>query len=103
MPMASSVVFAQQLAEVVRRLREQGVGFDDPLLRAKFQNAFNLVLGGSVAQRSSQININLPDLDDNVQADIIKDNVVAVSAIYFAAQLEDLKLIAVAEKVAEQF
>src|SRR5262245_59971821 len=103
MPNSNSVIFAQQFAEVVRRLREQGVTSNDPLLRAKFQNAFNLVLGGSVAQRSSQINIKLPDLNANVQADITKDNVIAVSAIYFAAQLEELKLIAAAEKVAEQF
>jgi hypothetical protein len=88
---------------VVRRLREQGVDDKDLLLHARFQNAFNMVLGGSVAQRSSQININLPDLDEDVQADIAPDNVIAVSAIYFTAQLEELKLIAVAEKVSEQF
>ena len=97
------IIFSKQYAEVVRRLREQGVASSDPLLRAKFQNAFSIVLGGSVAQRSSQINIVLPDLDDNVQADISKDNVLAVCAIYFAAQLEELKLFAVAEKVSEQF
>jgi hypothetical protein len=101
--MASSVIFSQQFAEVVRRLHESGVTADDPLLRPRFQNAFSLVLGGSVAQRSSQINISLPDLDEDVQADITKDNVIAVSAIYFAAQLEELKLFTVAEKVAEQF
>jgi hypothetical protein len=101
--MPSSVIFSQQFAEVVRRLREQGITDKDPLLRARFQNAFNLVLGGSVAQRSSQINISLPDLDEDVQADISKDNVTAVSAIYFAAQLEELKLFAVADRVCEQF
>ena len=101
--MPTSVVFAQQFADVVRRLHEQGIGADDPLLRARFQNAFNIVLGGSVAQRSSQINITLPDLEEDVQADISRDNVTAVSAIYFAAQLEELKLVATAEKVAEQF
>src|SRR6267378_3355074 len=102
-PIPNSVIFSQQFAEVVRRLREQGVGADDLLLHARFQNAFNMVLGGSVEQRSSQINIVLPDLDEDVQADISTDNVLAVSAIYFAAQLEELKLIAVAEKVSEQF
>jgi hypothetical protein len=101
--MPSSVIFSQQFAEVVRKLREQGIGDRDPLLRSRFQNAFNLVLGGSVAQRSAQINISLPNLDENLQADISKDNVIAVSAIYFASQLEELKLIAVAEKVCEQF
>jgi hypothetical protein len=98
-----TIIFAKQFAEVVRRLREQGVGDGDDQLFAKFQNAFQIVLGGSVAQRSSQINIDLPNLDDNVQADIVKDNVVALSAIYFSAQLEELKFFQVADKVAEQF
>lgn len=101
--MNPSVIFTQQLADVVRRLKELGVRDDDPQLYNKFQNAFAIVLGGSVAQRASQIQIDLPNLDDNVQADIIKDNVLAISALYFSAQLEELKLFAVADKVAEQF
>jgi hypothetical protein len=99
----ASVIFTQQLADVVRKLRELGVRADDPQLENKLQNAFAIVLGGSVTQRASQIAIDLPNLDDNVAADIIKDNVLAVSALYFAAQLEELKFFAVAEKVAEQF
>src|SRR6478609_10069958 len=97
------VVFSQQLAEVTRRLIEQGVPDKDPQLFTRFQNAFQIVLGGSVAQRASQISIDLPDLEEGVQADIVKDNVMAVSALYFAAQLEDLKFFAVADKVADQF
>jgi hypothetical protein len=99
----ASVIFTQQLADVIRKLRELGVHADDPQLENKLQNAFAIVLGGSVTQRASQIAIDLPNLDDNVAADIIKDNVLAVSALYFAAQLEELKFFAVAEKVAEQF
>jgi hypothetical protein len=99
----SSVIFSQQLAEVTRRLKELGVRDDDPQLFNKFSNAFALTLGGSVVQRASQIAIDLPNLDDNVQADIVKDNVLAVSALYFSAQLEELKFFAVADKVAEQF
>src|SRR5712691_2478363 len=98
-----SVIYTQQLADVVRRLREQGVDPGDHQLFNKFQNAFALELGGSVVQRASQIHIELPNLDDNVEADIVKDNVLAVSALYFAAQLEELKFFAVADKVAEQF
>lgn len=101
--MNNLVIFAQQLAEVVRRLRELGVRDDDPQLYIKFQNVLQVVLGGAVAQRASQINIDLPDLEQNVQADINTDNVLAMSAIYFAAQLEELKFFQVADKVAEQF
>jgi hypothetical protein len=87
----------------VRRLSEQGIGPGDLQLQSRFQNAFQIVLGGAISQRASQINIDLPDLEDNVQADIIKDNVLALSALYFAAQLEELKFFQVADKVAEQF
>jgi hypothetical protein len=101
--MAAPVIYTRQYAEVVRRLAEQGIGPDDPQLRIKFLNAWQIVLGGSVAQRASQIPVDLPDLEDNAQADIIVDNVRALSALYFAAQLEDLKFFAVADKVTEQF
>lgn len=101
--MANPVIFVRQFAEVVRRLREQGVKHDDPQLRIKFLNAWHIVLGGSVAQRASQLTVDLPNLDEKAQADIIKDNVSALAALYFAAQLEDLKFFAVADKVTEQF
>lgn len=101
--MAFPVIYTRQYAEVVRRLTEQGVRADDPQLRIKFLNAWQIVLGGSVAQRASQISVDLPDLEDRTQADIIADNVRALAAIYFAAQLEDLKFFQVADKVTEQF
>jgi hypothetical protein len=61
------------------------------------------VLGGSVAQRAAQLKVDLPNLEDKAQADIIADNVAALGALYFAAQLEDLKFFQVADKVTEQF
>ncbi len=101
--MPTPIIYAKQLAEVTRRLREQGVLDSDPQLYSKFQNAFQIVLGGAVAQRASQISIDLPDIENDVQADILPDNVNATRALYFAAQLEELKLFAVADKVADQF
>lgn len=97
------VIFARQLAEVVRRLRELGVRFDDPQLHIKFLNAFQIVLGGSVAQRAAQIKIELPDLEQNVQADIVRDNLDATAMLYMAAHLEDAKLFATYEIIASQF
>ncbi|MFT3696811.1 MAG: hypothetical protein QM831_26960 [Kofleriaceae bacterium] len=99
----ASVIYSRQYAEVVRRLAEQGIKADDPQLRIKFLNAWQIVLGGSVAQRASQLSVDLPNLEDTTQADIIGDNVLATSALYFAAQLEDLKFFQVADKVTEQF
>ncbi|MBX3160375.1 MAG: hypothetical protein KF773_30705 [Deltaproteobacteria bacterium] len=97
------VIFVRQFADVVRRLHEQGVADNDPQLRIKFHNAWHLVLGGSVAQRAAQLRVDLPSLEDKAQADILADNVSALGALYFAAQLEDLKFFAVADKVTEQF
>jgi hypothetical protein len=101
--MSNPVFFTKQYAEVVRRLTEQAVRDDDPQLFTKFQNVFQIVLGGAVQQRASQISIDLPDLDEGLQAEIVKDNVLALSALYYYAQLEDWKFFAVADKLAEQF
>jgi len=49
------------------------------------------------------IDIDLPDLDAGTEADIIADNVRALSMIYFSAMLEELKYFAVMDKVVDQF
>lgn len=97
------VIIAKQYAQIVRMLHEQGVKHGDPQLALKFQNAQAIVIGGSVQRLASQIAIDLPDLEDHTEAEIVKDNVLAVSALYFAAQLEELKFFQVADKIAEQF
>ncbi len=99
----TQVIYAKQYAQIVRLLRQQGVSPNDPQLALKFQVAQASVLGGMQPQVASQIPIDLPDLEDNTQAEIVKDNVLAVSALYFAAQLEELKFFQVADKIAEQF
>lgn len=99
----NSVIFAKQFAQIVRILVQQGVRADDPQLDLKFHNAYQVVLGGGVIAGPSLIDIDLPDLEEQSQADIIADNVVAVSALYYAAQLEELKFFQVADKIAEQF
>lgn len=45
----------------------------------------------------------LPDFDGGADADIDADNVRALTGIYAAAQLEEIKLFAVADIIAEQF
>lgn len=49
------------------------------------------------------LDIELPELDGAGDAGIVPDNIRAVAAVYFAAALEDMKLFAVADKVAEHF
>lgn len=99
----SPVIVLSQFAEVVRRMRDLDIEDQDPQLFNKFQTAFASVLGGESVERTAHININLPDLEEQVQADIVQDNVLATSALYFAAQLEDLKFFQVMDRVCDQF
>lgn len=91
------------LAQVFAILETQGVSADDPLFAAKFDAALAVVLNGSLAQRASLVDIDLPDLEQGTQADIIPANVRSLSALYFSAMLEELKFFAVVDKVAEQY
>lgn len=94
---------ARDFAEVTRRLREQGVSHDDSFLGTRVLSAYQMILGGSVDQRASQMEISLPDLEDYVQTDIVKDNILAMSALYYVAQLEDLKFFMVMDRIADHF
>jgi hypothetical protein len=98
-----TAVYARQVAEVSSRLLEQGVSADDVQLRRKVLNALALAIGGTIEGRASQIDIADLDLEEGAQAEIIGANVKALSGIYVAAMLEDLKFFAVADKIAEQF
>ena len=98
-----TTVYARQLAEVTARLVEQTVGADDPQLRRKVLNALASALGSSIDGRTSQIDIVPLDLEEGAQAEILRDNVLALSAVYCAAMLEELKFFATADKIAEQF
>src|SRR5262245_55168495 len=98
-----TTIFALQLAQVVRRLAQQGVRATDAQLNTRIENALRTVLGGAPEQIGAQIDIELPDLEEGTQADIVADNINALAAIYFASQLEELKLFQVADKVLDQF
>ena len=97
------VIYAKQFAEVGRRLRDLGVRDGDPQFKSKFQNAFQSVIGGGHTANAAMMEIDLPDLDDDVQVEIVQENVKAMSALYYAAQLEELKFFDVADLITEQF
>lgn len=99
----SITVYARQVAEVSRQLIRQGVDPRDPQLKHMVADALSAVLGKTIEGRFSATDIDLPDLEEGSAADVVKDNVFALSAIYFSAMLEDLKFFAVADKVVEQF
>ena len=46
---------------------------------------------------------DLPDLEAATDTDIVKENVHAVQAIYFAYMLEEMRLFQVVERIAELF
>lgn len=92
---------ARQVSAVARGM--VGTDPDDPQFEARFERALSQALSGAIEGRSSVIDIDLPDLDAGTEADIIADNVNALSAIYFSAMLEELKFFSVMDKVVEQF
>jgi hypothetical protein len=96
-------VFAKQLAEVSRRLVEEGAFANDPQLKVRVTALLSVVLGDSVSGRASAIGVDLPDLEETTQATILKDNVSSLAAVYFCAMLEDYKVFDVANVVADQF
>ncbi|HUQ04029.1 MAG TPA: hypothetical protein VM261_16135 [Kofleriaceae bacterium] len=94
---------ARQIAVITRTLVAEKVSPSDPQFPAHFSRALSVSLSGATDGRASSIDIDLPDLEAGTEADIIIDNVKALSAIYFSAMLEEMKLFAVMDKVVEQF
>jgi len=95
--------FARQIADIGRALVAERVDPGDAQFQSRFDRALSVSLSGAVEGRASTIDIDLPDLEAGTEADILVDNVRALSAIYFAAMLEEMKLFSVMDKVVEQF
>ncbi len=93
----------RRLAEVSRQLIAERADTSAALFDLQVRRAVQTSLGSDVTARPSAIDIDLPELEEGTEADIVADNVRAVSAIYFSAMLEELKFFATAEKIVEQF
>lgn len=94
---------ARQVAEIGRALIGEKTNANDSLFGTRFDRALATSLSGATEGPRSVIDIDLPDLEEGTEADIISDNVRALSLIYFAAMLEELKFFQVMDKVVEQF
>jgi hypothetical protein len=94
---------ARQIGVISRALISEGADPSDSQFGVRFERALAQALPGATEGLSSTIDIDLPDLEAGTEADIIGDNVKALSAIYFAAMLEELKFFSVMDKVVEQF
>ncbi len=99
----ATYISALQLARIVQILADEGISADDPLFPSRFRTALAIVLGAGSSFRTDLENIDLPDIEQDNGADVVPDNLRALSALYFSAMLEELKFFAVADKVAEQF
>lgn len=55
------------------------------------------------SSKPSWIDINLPDLESQVDSEIVADNLKAMQALYFSSVLEEGKLFQVMDRVLEQF
>lgn len=98
-----TTVHTRLLAEVTGRLIDDRISADHPQIRRFVINALTQALSARVDGTASDIDIRDIDLDAGTAVDIVADNVLAVAALYRAAMLEEMKLFAVAEKVAEHF
>jgi hypothetical protein len=96
-------VHSRQLAEVTRRLVDDRIAADHPQIRRFVINALSQALGATIDGNASDIDIHPPSLDVGTAVEILRENVHAVSLIYFSAMLEELKFWAVMDKIAEQF
>ena len=96
-------VRADQWASVVRILVGQSVGADDDHLGLKTQIALGNVAGGGDNAPASSIDIDLPDLEQQSDLEILRDNVLALQGIYFASMMEELKVFQVLDKLVEMF
>jgi hypothetical protein len=102
-PSTESHIRCKQIAEVTERLINENVSPFDPQIVLHVVNAISQSIGGVLDAHSSVLDINLPELDAGTAVEIIPDNVRAVQAIYFSAQLEEMKMHAVLDKLVEHF
>ena len=100
---SSTTIYARQIAQVASRLATSNVKQSDPQIQAHVANAIDMVLGGVVEAHPSMVEIELPDLDAGATVEIIRDNVLATQAIYWSAQLEELKLHAAMDQIVDHF
>lgn len=96
-------ISARNLAATVRRLASNGIRADNAWLASHLQNAYEMQTGVVAGAPASAMEIILPDLDEATDIEIIRENLNAVQAIYFAYMLEEMRLPQVVERIVELF
>jgi hypothetical protein len=95
-------VRADQWAAVVKQLADDRVNAGDVNFKVKVLNALDAAVGGAQGPISA-VEIDLPDLEAQANIEIVRENLHATQAVYFAAMLEELYFFQVREKLLEFF
>ena len=98
-----AVLSARNIAAVVRRLAADGVSANDPWLASRIENGYEMQSGVIGGAPPSAMDIALPDLEEANDSEIVRENLDAAQAIYFAWQLEEARMPQVVEKLVELF
>lgn len=93
----------RNVAAVVRRLATDGVSANDAWLASRIQNVYDMQTGVVSGAPPSAMEIMLPDLEAATDVEIIRENLHAVQAIYFAYMLEEMRMPQVVERIVELF
>ena len=97
------VLSGRNLAAVVRKLAADGVSFNDPWLASRIENVYEMQSGVVGGAPPSSFDIALPDLEEATDVEIVRENLDAAQAIYFAYQLEEARMPQVVERIVELF
>ncbi len=97
------VLSGRNLAAVVRKLAADGISFNDPWLASRIENVYEMQSGVVGGAPPSSFDIALPDLEEATDSEIVRENLDAAQAIYFAYQLEEARMPQVVERIVELF
>ena len=98
-----AVLSGRNVAAVVRKLAADGVSANDPWLASRIENAYEMQSGVVGGAPPSSFDIPLPDLEEATDSEIVRENLDAAQAIYFAYQLEEARMPQVVERIVELF
>lgn len=97
------VLSGRNIAAVVRKLSADGVSANDPWLASRIENGYEMQSGVVDGAPPSSFDIELPDLEEATDVEIVRANLDAAQAIYFAWQLEEARMPQVVEKIVDLF
>ncbi len=95
------IVDTVEFAKVMRQLAARGVTEHDPQLGRRISEALDTVQHVGVGDVTSEIGIDLPDLDTVSDAEVVSDNIRLMGPVICAAMLDELKAFQVVDKILE--